>query len=154
MQTGRLGRTGLTVSVAALGAGGKNRLGQSRGATPESSIALVQSALDAGVTLLDTAAVYGTEELVGAAIKGRRDEVIVSTKGLIAEDLSSPVLIDAAEFVRRVDGCLSRLDIETIDILHLHGVTAEQYEHSCSEMLPALVRLREAGKIRFTGITE
>jgi L-galactose dehydrogenase len=154
VQTVRLGRTGLTVSVAALGAGGKNRLGQSRGATRESSIALVQSALDAGVTLLDTAAVYGTEELVGAAIKGRRDEVIVSTKVLIAEDLSSPVLIDAAEFVRRVDGCLSRLDIETIDILHLHGVTAEQYEHSCSEMLPALVRLREAGKIRFTGITE
>lgn len=154
MQTVRLGRTGLTVSVAALGAGGKSRLGQSQGASRENSIALVQSALDQGVTFLDTAANYGTEEIVGAAIKGRRDGVVVSTKVLITKDFSSPVLIDAAELEHRIDGCLSRLGIEAIDILHLHGVTNEQYEYSCREMLPALLRMRDAGKIRFTGITE
>jgi L-galactose dehydrogenase len=154
VQTVTLGRTGLVVSVAALGAGGKRRLGQSQGASRESSIALVRSALDAGVTLLDTAAVYGTEEIVGAAIKDRRDEIVVSTKVLITDDPSSNVVIDAAELERRVDGCLARLDVETIDILHLHGVTLEHYDYSCQELLPAMLRMRERGKIRFAGVTE
>lgn len=154
METIALGRTGLVVSVASLGAGGNRRLGQSQGATRESSIALVRAALDEGVTLLDTAAIYGTEEIVGAAMKGRRDEVVVSTKVLITAEPTSNALVDAGELVRRVDDCLARLDIETIDILHLHGVTLDQYDYSCEELLPALLRLREQGKIRFTGITE
>lgn len=154
MQTVGLGRTGLTVSVAALGAGGTNRLGQSRGATRQSSIGLVRRALDEGVTLLDTAPLYGTEDIVGEAIKDRRDDIVVSTKVLVNQDASSSSLIDAAELARRVDASLSRLGIETIDILHLHGVRPDEYEHCCSELLPGLARLRDAGKIRFTGITE
>src|SRR5882672_2608160 len=76
-----LGRTGLKVSVAGLGCGGNSRIGQGAGLSTAQSVALVREALDLGVNLIDTAEGYGTEEIVGEAIKGRpRDSVIVSTK--------------------------------------------------------------------------
>jgi L-galactose dehydrogenase len=71
-----LGRTGLRVSVAGLGCGGFSRLGLGTGKSEEEAVALVRHALDLGVNLLDTAAVYGTEGVVGQAIKSvpqRRD---------------------------------------------------------------------------------
>ena len=154
MQYTILGRTGLNVSVMALGAGGKSRLGQTQGVSHADSVALVQRALDEGVTLLDTAAAYGTEEIIGEAIKGRRDEVVVSTKALITPAFGSSELIGADDLIGRVEGSLERLGIDCIDILQLHGVLDSQYEHSRDVLLPALHRLREAGKVRFTGITE
>lgn len=154
MEHATLGRTGLDISVMALGAGGKSRLGQATGASRADSVALVQGSLDAGVTLLDTAAAYGTEEIIGEAIRGRRDEVVISTKAMIGVERGSENLIDADELTRRVEASLKRLDIECIDILHLHGVLVHQYDYCLKELLPALHRLRDAGKIRFTGITE
>src|SRR5207244_13302187 len=82
METTRLGRTGLDVGVAGLGCGGHSRLGQTYGATEAESVAVVQRALDLGVTLIDTACAYGTEESVGRALKGRRDGVGVSPTAL------------------------------------------------------------------------
>src|SRR6478735_7843727 len=79
----KLGRTGLNVSVACLGCGGHSKLGQARGASIAHSVGIVHAALDAGVNFIDTAAVYKTEPIVGEAIKGRRDKVVISTKGLI-----------------------------------------------------------------------
>ena len=70
-----LGRTGLEIGVAGLGCGGHSRLGQATGATEEESVALVRRALDLGVTYIDTARAYGTEEIVGRAVEGRRHEV-------------------------------------------------------------------------------
>jgi aryl-alcohol dehydrogenase-like predicted oxidoreductase len=64
-----LGKTGLTVSVAGLGCGGNSRLGQGRGASAEDSVAIVRTAIDLGVTFIDTAGAYGTEEIVGAAAR-------------------------------------------------------------------------------------
>ena len=154
MQHTVLGKTGLEVSVMALGAGGKSRLGQSQGGSTADSIALVRRALDEGVTLLDTAAAYGTEEIVGAAIAGRRDAVVVSTKAAITVDPKSAELIGPDELIRRVEGSLRRLGIDCIDILHLHGVADSRYDYSRDVLLPALAQLREAGKIRFTDITE
>ena len=69
-----LGRTGLEVSVASLGAGGRSRIGQSTGASFDQSVAIVKAAIDRGVTMIDTAARYGTEPIVGAALQGIRDE--------------------------------------------------------------------------------
>src|SRR5436853_6710243 len=80
MQVIGLGRAGLQVSVAGLGCGGHSRLGQSYGATEQASIEVVQAAVDAGVTLIDTAQLYGTEAIVGRALEGRRDQVVLSTK--------------------------------------------------------------------------
>ncbi len=65
-----LGRTGLKVSVACLGGGGSSKLGKGQGASFEHSVSVVKAALDEGVNFLDTAAAYGTETIVGEAIKG------------------------------------------------------------------------------------
>src|SRR5271154_4045902 len=81
MQYTTLGRTGLKVSVAGLGCGGFSRLGLGTGQSTEHAITIVRQAIDVGVTLIDTAAVYGTEDVVGAALRGvGRDSVVVCTK--------------------------------------------------------------------------
>ena len=156
MQKTTLGRTGLEVSVAGLGCGGYSRLGKLQGKSFEHSVGLVRTALDLGVNFIDTAQAYGTEDIVAEAIRGRRDEVVLSTKVLITAGDFSDVnnLIDGDELERRVDGCLERLGVETIDILHLHGIGVVQYEHCRTVMLERLHRMREKGKIRFTGLTE
>src|ERR687894_1801181 len=105
MDTVRLGRTGLNVSRAGLGCGGKSRLGQAKGATFEQSVAVVKAALDEGVTIIDTAAAYGTEPIVGAAIKGVRDQVVISTKIQITKAgaaRNGPDLIGSAEINKRI----------------------------------------------------
>ena len=94
MQHTTLGRTGMQVSVAGLGCGGHSRLGQSYGASEDESIAVIRRALDLGINLVDTAQVYGTESIVGKAIRGRRDEVVLSTKAL-------PVHISTNQDARR-----------------------------------------------------
>ena len=79
-----LGRTGLKVSVAGLGCGGFSRLGLGTGKSTAEAVALIRQALDMGVNLLDTAAAYGTEEVVGEAIKHvPREDVVIATKAWI-----------------------------------------------------------------------
>ncbi len=75
MQTVRLGRTGLEVSVAGLGCGGRSRLGMTKGRDVHHAADMVRQALDLGINLIDTARAYGTEEAVGLGVKGRRDQV-------------------------------------------------------------------------------
>src|SRR5439155_26285502 len=79
-----LGRTGLRVSVAGLGCGGFSRLGLGTGRSEAEAVALVRQALGLGVNLLDTAAVYGTEGVVGQAIKSLpRASVVIATKAVV-----------------------------------------------------------------------
>src|SRR5271170_5784669 len=79
-----LGKTGLKVSVAGLGCGGFSRLGLGTGKTRGEAEAIVRRALERGVTLFDTAAAYGTEAVVGSAIKGeQRDRLVSCTKALL-----------------------------------------------------------------------
>ncbi len=146
-----LGRTGLRVSVAGLGCGGHSRLGQSTGATRDESVAIVRRALDLGVTFIDTARAYGTEEIVGEGVAGRRDEVTISSK---AHPLDSDGPLRAAGLVESVEKSLGRLRTDCIDVFHLHGVTTELYDHCVAELVPAMVRLRDQGKIRFVAISE
>lgn len=154
MEYRQLGRTGLEVSVMALGCGGPSRLGLSTGRTAEQSAAVVQAAIDAGVNIIDTATAYRTEPLVAAGLRGRkRDQVVLSSKrGLGAGE--GDRLLTGTELEAAVEASLRRLDTDYIDIYHLHGVGAEQYAHVREEMMPALQRLKEAGKVRFLGITE
>lgn len=122
------------------------------------SVSLVRAALDEGVTLIDTAASYETESIVGSAIKGRRDRVVVSTKAMIFEEGASPVstsrLINGSVLRTRVEKSLKALGTDYIDLLHLNGVTTAQYEHCREKLVPALVRLREEGLTRFLCMTE
>ena len=157
MDTVTLGRTGLDVSAAGLGCGGHSRLGQGYGASRADSLAVVREAIDLGVTFIDTAQVYGTEDIVGEAVGADRDRVVISSKIQVVRPGTSQLgreFLTADEFVGRVDGSLERLRTDRIDILHLHGIMPDQYAYCVSELVPALERLREAGKIRFTGLTE
>lgn len=153
----KLGRTGLTVSVACLGCGGHSKLGQARGASFGHSVDIVRTALDAGVTFIDTAAAYKTEAIVGEAIKGRRDKVVISTKGLINRPGSPETGLDfvsPAEYRAEIERSLQRLGTDYIDIFHLHGICANQYTRAIDEFLPVVHKMRDEGKIRFTALSE
>jgi len=157
MQKTTLGRTGLEVSVAGLGCGGHSRLGQGTGASESQSIRLVEAAIDLGITFIDTAQAYGTEEIVARGIRAKRDQVVLSTKAHIIQKGTSPLgddLISADEFKQRVEASLKRLGTDYVDILHLHGVLPDQYAHCAKELVPALHDLRSEGKIRFLALSE
>jgi aryl-alcohol dehydrogenase-like predicted oxidoreductase len=144
-----LGNTGLTVSVAGLGCGGNSRLGLGRGASVDECVAVVRTAIDLGVNLLDTAEAYGTEAIVGAAIRSYdRDKLVISTKALLGASGT------AEEVNRRVEAALKRLGLDYVDIFHFHAVNPASYEHHRDVLAPALVKLKEQGKVRHIGITE
>lgn len=155
MQTVRLGRTGQEVSVAGLGCGGHSRLGMARGAGADEAAGIVRLALDLGITFIDTARAYGTEEAVGVGVKGRREEVFISTKvaptrGGVGRD----ELITAGELTESLDLSLRRLQTDRVDLFNLHGVQPAHYEHCAEVLVPEMQRQQEAGKIRFLGLTE
>ena len=146
----QLGKTGLRVSVMGLGCGGHSRLGLSQG--HDHAVTIVSRALELGINLIDTAEGYGTEKAVGDAIKGvKREEIVISTKVPPSGDEH---LLTSSQFKERVDGCLTRLGVDYVDILHVHGVRPDHYPHTRDILLPAIHELRAAGKVRFTAISE
>ncbi len=151
MDTTTLGRTGLRVGVAGLGAGGHSRLGLGTGGTEADAIAVVHAALDAGVNLIDTASAYGTEAVVGKALAGRRADVVLATKTSVMR-AGEPL---SAEAVREsLENSLRLLNVDCIDLFQLHAVPPAHYETIRDRIAPVLQRAREAGKIRFVGVTE
>ena len=121
------------------------------------SIATIHEALDSGVYFLDTADMYGpftNERLVGAAIKGRRDEVVLATKfgNQRADDGSFLRINGSPEYVRAAcDASLERLGVEVIDLYYQHRVDRSV---PIEETWGAMKSLVEAGKVRFLGISE
>jgi aryl-alcohol dehydrogenase-like predicted oxidoreductase len=151
MQTVKLGRTGAEVSVAGLGCGGASRLGMARGADVEQAAGVVRRAIELGVTFIDTARNYGTEEAVGSGVRGRRDEVFISTKSGAGR---GERMFTAAELAESLDGSLRRLGTDHVDVFHLHGITPSQYDYCAEVLVPEMKRQQAAGKIRFLGATE
>ncbi len=157
MEMTTLGRTGLKVSVAGLGCGGFSRLGQRAGKTEAESVEVVRAAMDEGVNFFDTAEAYGTEEIVGKAIKGvPRDEVVISTKtnprkGFGADEKGGRTPEDV---IQSLDASLKKLNVETIDVYHLHGVAPGVYREVVDSLVPALLKERDKGKFKHLGITE
>jgi len=148
MEYTTLGRTGLKVSVAGLGCGGNSKVGLGKGQSDDQSVALIRRAMDLGVNFFDTARAYGTEKVLGEAIKiVPRESVVISSKhqagGVTAEHIA-----------RAVDVSLRELQTDYIDIYHLHGVHPHEYDHAVDVLAPALLRAKQQGKIRFLGITE
>ena len=148
-----LGKTGLKVSVAGLGCGGPSRLGLRNDAqSANSAIALVRQAIDLGINFLDTAQAYGTEAVVGKAIAGiPRDRLVISTKKTLP---ASDQRNSETEVKRGLEQSLKLLGTDTIDVYHLHGVEPKDYEFARNRLMPAMLQLREQGKIRFIGVTE
>jgi aryl-alcohol dehydrogenase-like predicted oxidoreductase len=153
MQTVRLGRTNAQVSVAGLGCGGHSRLGMARGEDVHHAAGVVRRALDLGVSFIDTAPAYGTEEAAGEGIAGRRDQVFLSTK-VSPRGGRRGALITAAELTGSLEGSLRRLGTDHVDVFHLHGVRPGQYEHCAQVLVPEMKRQQAAGKLRFLGVTE
>jgi L-galactose dehydrogenase len=112
---------------------------------------VVSQALDLGIRFIDTAKIYGTEPAVGMAVRGRRDGVVVSTK---LTPLTPDGRVDASFVSSQIDDSLSVLGLETIDVMHLHGVTPTDYERVVDGCLPLVQHAQREGKIRHIGISE
>ncbi len=151
MEFTTLGRTGLKVSVATLGCGGGSALGRSSGKSEPHSINVVKKAIDLGINSFDTANAYGTESIVGKAIKGvPRDQVVISTKH---HGAWQGKIYSTAEVIAGLENSLRALDTDFVDIFHLHGITPNYFEHAMT-LVPHLLKEKEKGKFRFLGITE
>jgi len=147
-----LGTTGLRVSPLTLGAMMFGRMGNP---DHDDSVRIIHRALDAGVNIIDTADVYSrgeSEEIVGKALKGRRDDVIVATKvhGAMSDDDPNQQGNSRRWIIREVESSLRRLDTDYIDLYQLHRPRPET---DIDDTLSALSDLVHAGKVRYIGTT-
>src|ERR1700691_8605 len=153
METRRIGSQGLVAGAIGLGCMGMTH-GYGTGDEKE-SIATIHRALDCGVTLLDTAEMAGrhtNEEVVGKAIRGRRDKVVLATKfGLILASGVTQVDGSPANARRAIEGSLRRLNVDVIDLYYLHR---KDPEVPIEETVGAMKELVDAGKVRFLGLSE
>lgn len=145
LQVGRLGLGAMGMSVAYAGAGSDDA----------ESIRTVHRAIDLGVTLIDTAEVYGpnvNEELLARALRGRRDQVVLATKfGLISHTGRAGLDSSPANIRIAVDGSLRRLETDHIDLYYQHRLDRRT---PIEDTISALAELVAAGKIRHIGLSE
>src|SRR5262245_7452639 len=155
MESRSLGSQGLVVSALGLGC-----MGMSEFYSPKDDVestATIHRALDRGISLIDTADMYGpfkNERLVGQAIRGRRGQVVLATKfGQVrAEDGKHLGINGSPEYVRRAcDASLGRLGIDVIDLYYQHRVDLNV---PIEETVGALADLVRAGKVRYIGLSE
>jgi aryl-alcohol dehydrogenase-like predicted oxidoreductase len=157
MQMRQLGAKGPLVSAIGLGCMGMSEF-YSTNRDQAESLATLERALELGITLLDTADVYGphtNEELVGRAIAGQRERVFVATKfGIVRDpsDANARGVNGRPEYVRAAaEASLKRLGIETIDLYYQHRVDPQT---PIEETVGAMAELVQAGKVRYLGLSE
>jgi aryl-alcohol dehydrogenase-like predicted oxidoreductase len=147
----------LDVSRIGLGAMGMSHGYTGAGSDDAESIRTIHRALELGVTLIDTAEIYGpyvNEELVGRALKGRRDQAVIATKfGLVSHAGAGPWNLDStpANVRTAVEGSLKRLDTDYIDLYYQHRVDPNT---PIEDTVGALAELVTEGKIRHIGLSE
>ena len=156
MDTRTLGTQGLTVTALGLGCMGMSEF---YGAADEAeSVATIHRALDLGIAFLDTADMYGpyrNEELVGKALKGRRDQVVLATKFGIVRSATDPSVRGVSgrpEYVKEsCEGSLKRLGTDHIDLYYQHRVDTTV---PIEDTVGAMAELVREGKVRFLGLSE
>ena len=152
MEYTTLGRTGLRVSVAGLGTGGFSRMGLKSGKTEDEASRLVLDAVELGVNFIDTAPPYGTEGVVGKALKAiPREKIVVATKSTVyrANEWWTPERV-----VQSLDNSLRLMGTDYVDVFNLHAVEPQTYDYVRDTLAPALIKQKEMGKIRHIGLTE
>ncbi|WP_415287727.1 aldo/keto reductase [Brevundimonas sp. S1H14] len=154
MKMRKLGRNGPEVSAVGLGCMGMSAF--YGGADEAQSIAVIHRALDLGVTLFDTAEMYGphtNEVLLGKALQGRRDEAFIATKFGINRQPDGSAITDGspANVRRAVEGSLSRLGVDHIDLYYQHRIDPNT---PIEETVGAMGELVKEGKVRFLGLSE
>jgi len=158
MEYRQLGASGLRVPVLSFGTGTFGGSGPLFGAWGTSDVdearRLIDICLEAGVNLFDTADVYSdgaSERVLGEAIKGRRDQVLISTKtGLPTGDAPGDWGVSRSRLIRSVEDALKRLGTDYIDLLQLHAFDAST---PAEELLATLDTLVSSGKVRYTGVS-
>ncbi|QSQ41393.1 aldo/keto reductase [Xanthomonas translucens pv. undulosa] len=159
MEYRHLGASGFKVPVLSFGTGtfaGSNAFFAAWGNSDvDQARRLIDICLEAGVNLFDSADIYSggaAESVLGAAIKGRRDQVLISTKATFRFDPDDPNSVGSSRFhlLRAVDAALKRLDTDYIDLFQLHGFDARTPVEETLSTLDDLVR---AGKIRYLGVS-
>ena len=156
MEERYLGRSGLKVSAMGLGCMGMSEF-YGKG-DPQESMATIHRAIDLGITFFDTADMYGhgaNEELVGQALKGKRDKVVIATKFGIVRDPADPAkrgINGRPDYVKKAcEASLKRLGVDVIDLYYQHRVDPET---PIEETVGAMAELVKEGKVRYLGLSE
>lgn len=157
MHTRQLGKNGPQVSAIGLGCMGMTDF-YTTGSDTREAVATLHHALELGINLLDTADIYGphtNEELIGQAIRGKREQVFLASKFGIVRDPANPAFRDIngrPEYIRQaVEGSLKRLGVETLDLYYQHRMDPNV---PVEETVGALSALVKAGKVRYLGLSE
>ena len=155
MQYRTLGKTGLKVSLVSLGSGGPSQLGQNTGLSGNEQDSLVRSCLELGINLIDTSEQYGdSETIIGRSLKGTpRDSYVMATK-CAYKNADTGIFRTPEEIAASVDGSLSRLGVNYIDLMQFHVLNSTDYFHVVDHLYPVLKKEQEKGKIGFIGFRE
>ncbi|OZY41189.1 aldo/keto reductase [Pseudomonas fragi] len=157
MHTRQLGQNGPQVSAIGLGCMGMTDF-YTTGSDTREAVATLHRALELGINLLDTADIYGphsNEQLIGEAIRGKRDQVFLASKFGIVRDPANPAfrgINGRPEYIHQaIDGSLKRLGVETLDLYYQHRMDPNV---PIEETVGAMAELVRAGKVRYLGLSE
>ena len=157
MHTRQLGKNGPYVSAIGLGCMGMTDF-YTTGSNTREAVATLHRALELGINLLDSADMYGphtNEELIGQAIRGKRDQVFLASKFGIVRDPANPAargVNGRPEYIRQsIEGSLKRLGVETLDLYYQHRMDPSV---AIEETVGAMADLVKAGKVRYLGLSE